>query len=298
MDNEEAKFILQSFRPDGADAADPSFAEALALAAENRELGGWLAHERAADAAFAAALNDVEIPEDLRESILAVLAGGEDAEAYTEMDAAFVGALASVRPPEGLRDQILSAMKMEKEGVVPIRVAPRRSWKRPLALAAAVIFGAFVAVQVTSGPGSIDGSLNAQNVEQFTIKALDSSTFKLDERNTNPMSLVSWLQERKLPAPKSLPMGLSGAPGIGCKVLELNKKKAALICFELKSRKIVHMIALDRADIVGTLPAIAGAKAACHGCKVTGWSSVAWEDGGQAYVLMGKMTPSELKSVF
>lgn len=297
MDNEEAKFVLQSFRPDGADAADPAFAEALAVAAENREVGEWLARERATDADFAAALNDVEIPEDLRDSILAVLAGGDDSEAYTEMDAAFVGALASVRPPEGLRDQILSAMKMKKEGVVPMRVVLRRNWKRPLALAAAVIFGAFVALQVTN-PGSIDGSLNAQNVEQFTIKTIGSPTFKLDERNTNPMSLVSWLQERDVPAPKSLPVGLSLAPGIGCKVLELNEKKAALICFVLKSGKVVHMIALDRADIAGTLPAITGAKAACHGCKITGWSSVAWEDGGQAYVLMGKMKPSELATVF
>ena len=55
MDKEQAKFILQSFRPDGADAQDPDFAEALALAAQDRELGDWLASERAQDAAFAAA---------------------------------------------------------------------------------------------------------------------------------------------------------------------------------------------------------------------------------------------------
>ena len=50
MDKEQARFILRSFRPDGADVNDQDFAEALALATANRELGEWLAAERAFDA--------------------------------------------------------------------------------------------------------------------------------------------------------------------------------------------------------------------------------------------------------
>ena len=45
MDKEHAKFLLQSYRPDGADAQDSDFAEALQLAAEDRDLGEWLANE-------------------------------------------------------------------------------------------------------------------------------------------------------------------------------------------------------------------------------------------------------------
>ncbi len=74
MDNEQARFILRSFRPDGADAGDPDFAEALKLAMENRELGEWLASERAFDAEFANALGTVDLPENLREDIMACLA--------------------------------------------------------------------------------------------------------------------------------------------------------------------------------------------------------------------------------
>ena len=113
MDKQRAKFILQSFRPDGADAHDPDFAEALGLAAEDRELGAWLAKERARDAAFALALGKLPIPEDLREAIFGVLQEGNLE--LTEIDAAIVGALASVRPPEGLRDQILTAMEVEQK---------------------------------------------------------------------------------------------------------------------------------------------------------------------------------------
>ena len=56
MDKEQARFILRSFRPDGADARDPDFTEALELAMEDRELGDWLANERAFDTAFSQAL--------------------------------------------------------------------------------------------------------------------------------------------------------------------------------------------------------------------------------------------------
>ncbi len=53
MDKEEARFILRCFRPDGADAENPDFAQALGWAAKDRELGEWLARERACDAGFA-----------------------------------------------------------------------------------------------------------------------------------------------------------------------------------------------------------------------------------------------------
>jgi hypothetical protein len=292
MDKEEAKFVLQSFRPDGADAIDPAFAEALAVAAADREVGDWLAHERAADAAFAEALNALEIPEDLRESILAVLAG-EAREEFSEMDAVFVGALASVRPPEGLRDQILAAMKMEQKEVVPMKAASRWNWKRPLALAAAVVLGAFVAVQMTGGTG-----LNAHQVERLTIEALGSDDFALDTRHENPVALVDWLKENGAPAPMAFPAGLSREEGIGCKILPLNDTKAAMICFKLKSGQVVHMVTLDREDVAGVLSSLAEAKDNCHGCKVSGWSSVAWSSDDQAFVLIGKMKPEELAAVF
>ena len=54
MDKEQAKFILESFRPDGADAHDETFAAALQLAVEDRDLCEWLTHERSTDAKFAA----------------------------------------------------------------------------------------------------------------------------------------------------------------------------------------------------------------------------------------------------
>ena len=74
MDKEQARFVLRSFRPDGADGSDRDFAEALALATADRELGEWLAAERAFDAEFARALASIELPENLRDEILQGLA--------------------------------------------------------------------------------------------------------------------------------------------------------------------------------------------------------------------------------
>ena len=112
MDKEQARFILRSFRPDGADVKDRDFAAALAMAMENRELGAWLAGERTLDAAFAQALTSVALPETLRQDISGCLADerGDFPQAEAARDAALSDALASVTLPSALRNQILAAM--------------------------------------------------------------------------------------------------------------------------------------------------------------------------------------------
>jgi len=71
MKNEDAKFILRAYRPDGRDSADPYFAPALAQARLDPTLREWFARELAADAAIAGALQSVKVPAHLRQSILA-----------------------------------------------------------------------------------------------------------------------------------------------------------------------------------------------------------------------------------
>ncbi len=71
MNNTEAKFILQAYRPGGRDAGDPAMAEALAQAARDPELGAWLAREQAHGKAVAARLREIAPPAGLRDAILA-----------------------------------------------------------------------------------------------------------------------------------------------------------------------------------------------------------------------------------
>lgn len=71
MTNDEAKFLLNGYRPGGADARNPALGGALAQAKEDPALGAWLARSQAFDAAIAARVREVTPPPGLRESILA-----------------------------------------------------------------------------------------------------------------------------------------------------------------------------------------------------------------------------------
>lgn len=71
MTNPEAKFILNAYRPSGADAQDGAFAEAVGQAERDPQLKAWWDRTRTFDAAVAAGLREVAPPPGLRDSILA-----------------------------------------------------------------------------------------------------------------------------------------------------------------------------------------------------------------------------------
>jgi hypothetical protein len=70
MDNREAKFILNAYRPDGQDANDPRFAEALEQVRRDPILQHWFDESIAFDAMVTENLIATPVPSDLRESIL------------------------------------------------------------------------------------------------------------------------------------------------------------------------------------------------------------------------------------
>jgi hypothetical protein len=71
MTNDEAKFILSAYRPDGSDAGNAAFGDALKMAGSDPMLGSWFSLSRAHDAAVAAKLREVAPPAGLRDAILA-----------------------------------------------------------------------------------------------------------------------------------------------------------------------------------------------------------------------------------
>lgn len=71
MKNQEAKFILGAYRPDGQDADDATFHDALAQAEKDPELREWLQRERKFDATLSAKLKEIAPPPGLRDAILA-----------------------------------------------------------------------------------------------------------------------------------------------------------------------------------------------------------------------------------
>jgi len=71
MNNVEAKFILQGYRPNGADAGDTTFAAALEQTRTDPALHDWFVREQAFDRAISGKLGQVVPPAGLREAILA-----------------------------------------------------------------------------------------------------------------------------------------------------------------------------------------------------------------------------------
>lgn len=72
MNNEEAKLILQAYRPGGQDASDPRFREALEQARRDPELARWFANEQALDSRISAKLNtSIKPPAHLKSQLLA-----------------------------------------------------------------------------------------------------------------------------------------------------------------------------------------------------------------------------------
>jgi hypothetical protein len=69
--NETARFLLNAYRPNGADAQDPVFRDALEQATRDPELGAWFTEQRGFDTMIAEKLSSIEPPATLRPAILA-----------------------------------------------------------------------------------------------------------------------------------------------------------------------------------------------------------------------------------
>lgn len=72
MNNEEAKLILQAYRPGGQDANDPRFREALEQAQRDPELARWFANEQALDSRISTKVQAaIKPPAHLKSQLLA-----------------------------------------------------------------------------------------------------------------------------------------------------------------------------------------------------------------------------------
>jgi len=280
MTTDQAKFILQSFRPDGSDASDPSFAEALSVASANRELGEWLACERATDAAFAAVLSEAHIPNALRQDILDVLTGEQTDISIDSMDGQFIGALAQMTPPTNLKSSILAAM----------------DWLGAISAAAAVVVAALLAF---SGPP--EGPLSRDMANAGTISYLNASfeSSELDFKGKSTDDILTYLETNPELTPQNIPTALTDAEAVGCKILEISGKKASLICYNTKEFGLVHLVTFKSEDVMGDLCPFKDASGNCISCPTGQYSIASWMDENTAsFLYSADVTPARLSEVF
>lgn len=299
MDNEEARFILRSFRPDGADVSDPEFAEALRLAVENRELGEWLASERAFDAAFARALGSVNLPENLRQDIFACLAGERTdfPQAEDAFDAAWVGAMATFQAPPGLREAVVAAMNRTAAVPEPAKISLFRRAAIPLAAAAGIAL-AFLVTRpddaVVVSPASQSPAVPISAVQAGFLRTYESPTFSLDERWENQGVLLESFKKRKLPCPSGLPPGLRELKGIGCRELVVDGKHGSLVCFDLREKGVIHLVIFRKKDVSCKLPSSDHPKFS----QVAEWATARWSDGDNVFLIMSRTELGNVTGLF
>jgi len=307
MDKEHARFILRSFRPDGADAADPGFADALRLAMEDRELGEWLARERASDAAFSAALGSIKLPETLKNEILDALAWqrGDLPHAESPEDDAWARAIATVAPPPGMRESILAAM----HACAAAQRAPVPAWRKfgiPIAAAAAVVLALVLPAGIWNAGESAAPATGLTDTVSFPsrlplaliragfIDTYQSPGFTLDTGRASHREIMRQLEEKGLPCPTCLPPGLRDIEGLGCREIIINGRRGAIVCYERDDKGLVHLVIFRVEDIEDPLPYRRDAVVAQDG----DWSVAAWRNRDNAFVLLGNTPVEAMASLF
>ena len=215
IDNEQAKLILQAYRPDGEDADDPSFSEALEQARVDPELAKWFAEQRAFDEAMRKALQ-------------------------TRI------------PPVGLRDSILLTKKIS---ALPRRQPSRPVWRRPRVMALAASIVVLLAAAVLIRPGAEHYISHPMTVAAFSHQVLDlNDRVSLGKMSNKPAELRAWLAERGAPSDFELPRGLRDAQGLGCQSYTIGGAKVSLLCFMLGQDQFVHLFVVDRDALKDAAP--------------------------------------------
>ena len=263
MNNEEAKFILRAYRPGGPDATDPQFAEALAQARLDPDLGHWLSEQTALDTAIGAKLQAVPVPADLKASILA-------------------------------------GRKVVPLPVTPwwrIRIHPAAT-----AAALAVTFGVigFLALHEPPEPAANLPSFTRDLTDYLgkgygvlprhahlattEVNYFGAQSYRMNYRSPSLDSVRTWLKSNGGHADFTVPEALQNPLNLACAVMDWRGHRVTLLAFQtgraLPHDK-VHLVVINTA-VLPDAPARNKPRLA----EGEDWTTAAWTEGQLTYLLM------------
>jgi hypothetical protein len=243
MNHEEAKQLLELCRPGSEeDHQDPALAEAFALLDTDDELNAWFEEQQAIDARISDSINAIEVPADLKASILAGMRLHQ-ANAVTNQQ----------------KDDSPIPFSTTANDEAPAKHQSRTWWQTPWIGIAAL----FVVAMILLKPG-VQSEEKAQTqlavaglppVIEFLsqeISSLKSSQLQFDKQGANPDELQAFLASNHAPTPQSIPNCLKKVPTLGCITFEYEEAKLSMICF--KKDTVYHLITADKASYPGKLP--------------------------------------------
>lgn len=293
MTQQEAKAILVMYRPDSPDAADPEFAEALALARQDAELGRWLAEHCAVQGALRARFRQIPVPQELQARILA---GPQFHERIPRSDAHVES------PSDNGLDTVGQRLRPVRPDGQVARPTTRFTgnvlwWRHPAALAAAaaLVGLAGLAALWWRSPTTEPERLNLATFRnRMGGQVLRNYAMTLETDDLNRVR--DHLAQRQSPADFVLPEPLGQTALAGCGVLRWRDKPVSMICF-LTGRPLapgeksdLFLFVVDR----GSLPD-APANGAPQFAQVGRLATASWSAGDRTYVLAVPGGEAELR---
>ena len=185
----------------------------------------------------------------------------------------------TVRPPPDLLDEIVAGWKQQTR-----RDARQRTlWPKYAALAAAFVLLAGVAAIAWSWFASGESP-------QMTRLRMDMAAFlkefpQLDAYMERQSEVRQWLGQRQTFAAAEIPARLQGFPAIGCREIEWQGRRIALICF-MTDGEIVHLFLIP-----GT-PSPAPSRSKPQLARAGHFATATWTQGDLIYMVM---TPASRK---
>ena len=256
MNVAEAKLILQTGRPGDEAAADPRFAEAMALVDQDPALAAWYAAEQRWDAALGQALQSVPVPPDLSAIILERTAGQK---------------VVALPQPQSLSNPWLAWF----------------SWRSSLSLAMAAAIALFL--------GFTFAWLHPKPAGQWAEYARDMIVttppheHHVDLKTSDLNQIRIWLASHNGASGLELPTVIGTSPGLtGCRVTDWHGRSVSMLCF--------HMPGAQHVDFFVTRTGnLSDAPVQLEYSLMEHQMTAGWSTGGNTYLLTGPVPETFLR---
>jgi anti-sigma factor RsiW len=206
MNRDEAKLILQAYRPGGREAGDPYFAEALGLVQRDAELAAWFAEQQRFDSNISGGLQQVRVPSRLKAEILA-LGKKEESSAAAWWQNLF-------------------------------------SWQSPIAWSAAVVV--IVVLSLALFRTKPEGPSGFADYSAQMVNTAMNDKHHVDIDVNNMKQAVAWFSDHQGENRLALPATLNGDDSLmGCRVLDWHGQKVSMLCYSIKGMMHVDVFVAE-----------------------------------------------------
>lgn len=204
-------------------------------------------------------------------------------EAQQSFDRKVAAKLDQVLVPGDLRAVILAGRKIEQ-------LTPRSHY--PYWLAAAAV----VAVLVIAGSLFQRMSVTAPPITSIAyshgaIADLAPGTPPLEMLSPDHDKINSWLVHQNAPT-GHLPPSMTSLPTVGCQKFAVEGHNVSLICFSLVGGGVVHLFVINRRALTDP-----PSQTAPEFNRIGEWSTAAWSDDTQSYLLVTDGGEDQLKQL-